>query len=200
MRDDPIHIKVVPGSELAPYLNDLAQLRMSVFREWPYLYDGTPEYEAEYLATYAKADSSIALLAIAKDGQIIGASTGLALVHETEAVQAPFRAAGIELAKVFYCGESVLMPEYRGRGVYRQFFTGREEHARASGGFTYSAFCCVERPAGHALRPTNYEALDATWRHFGYERRDDLRTEFHWKDINESDESAKTMVFWLKTL
>ena len=33
----------------APYLEDVAHLRIAVFREFPYLYDGDPGYEARYL-------------------------------------------------------------------------------------------------------------------------------------------------------
>ena len=40
-----ITIQVVTGSAIAPYVDDLARLRMQVFRDFPYLYDGTYEYE-----------------------------------------------------------------------------------------------------------------------------------------------------------
>ena len=44
-----ITIQVVTGTAIAPYVNDLATLRMQVFRDFPYLYDGTHEYEQHYM-------------------------------------------------------------------------------------------------------------------------------------------------------
>ena len=46
-----MEIRLLHGAAIAPYIDDLARLRLSVFREFPYLYDGTPEYEADHLAT-----------------------------------------------------------------------------------------------------------------------------------------------------
>ena len=37
--------------ELRPFLKDLARLRMEVFHDFPYLYDGTAEYEEKSLET-----------------------------------------------------------------------------------------------------------------------------------------------------
>jgi hypothetical protein len=37
------------GTEIAGVVDDLARLRVTVFRDWPYLYDGDAEYERRYL-------------------------------------------------------------------------------------------------------------------------------------------------------
>ena len=42
------------GAALEPWLDALGKLRITVFREYPYLNDGTLEYEREYLKTYAE--------------------------------------------------------------------------------------------------------------------------------------------------
>ena len=49
-------------------LPDLARLRITVFRDWPYLYDGTLDYEQEYLAKFAAAKGAVCV--IARDGPI----------------------------------------------------------------------------------------------------------------------------------
>ncbi len=174
-------------------------MRITVFREYPYLYDGSAEYEEEYLETYLRSENSVAVLALDGD-TVVGASTGLPLIEETAEFQAPFREHGYDLTRVFYCGESVLLKDYRGGGVYRQFFAGRENHARQLGGFELCAFCCVQRPADHPRRPPEYEPLDGVWRHFGYEERPELQTRFAWKEVDEPAESAKPMVFWTRRL
>jgi len=187
------------GAAIAPQLAGLARLRIGVFREFPYLYDGSEAYERSYLQTYV--DSPRSLVVLVHDGDtLVGASTALPLCDETEEFQRPFLAAGHDIARVFYCGESVLDRRYRGRGVYKHLFRAREDHARNLGVFSLCAFCCVQRPPDHALRPPGYEPLDAAWRHFGYREQPQLTTQYTWKDIDEAQPSAKTMRFWTKPL
>ncbi|QSA98039.1 GNAT family N-acetyltransferase [Methylococcus sp. EFPC2] len=193
-----IEIKHLAGPELGPWLSDLARLRITVFRDFPYLYDGTIEYEEHYLQTYLKSADSIVVLAL--DGErVIGASTGLPLDHETEEFQRPFVEQGYDPATIFYCAESVLLPEYRGKGIYKSFFTGREDQARKLKR-DWATFCCVQRPADHPLRPAEYVPLDAVWGKFGYVRHPELQTSYHWKDVDRLEETDKPMVFWLKDL
>ena len=194
-----IDIRCVTGPAVAAYVPDLARLRIEVFREFPYLYDGTAEYEEKYLATYVECAESVVVLAL-DGGRVVGASTGLPLEAESVEFKAPFLAADIEPRSVFYCGESVLLRAYRGRGIYREFFAGRENHARTLGRFSRMALCAVVRPADHPRRPPDYAPLDAVWRKFGYIPREDLIAQFEWKDLDENVASAKRMVFWEKPL
>ncbi len=194
-------IKRITGRDrdLESYLEDLAQLRIKVFRAFPYLYDGSIDYEMSYLETYTSCPESIVVLVM--DGeQVVGATTGLPLDAETAEFQKPFIDAGYDASRIFYCAESVLLSEYRGRGVYPKFFEEREGHARSIGRFDTCAFCCVERPENHPLRPADYVPLDSIWSRFGYTKHPELRTSYSWKDVDETKESEKPMVFWLKTL
>jgi GNAT superfamily N-acetyltransferase len=187
------------GQALNQFIPDLARLRIDVFREWPYLYDGDLAYEERYLKTYIEAPNSVIVLAFDNDN-VVGASTGIPLISETEEVQAPFLKAGYDPNTVFYCGESVLMPEYRGQGAGVAFFDQREAHARDIGGFDYSCFCGVQRPVDHPRRPADYIPLDNFWRKRGYEKHDELNTTFSWKELDETEESPKPMTFWMKAL
>jgi GNAT superfamily N-acetyltransferase len=194
-----MQLETVVGDALANYIPDLARLRMTVFREYPYLYDGSEAYEAEYLRTYTASGQAIAVLA--RDGDaIVGASTGIPLAAETEAFVRPFEALGLDPATVFYCGESVLLPAWRGRGIYRAFFEAREAYARKLGGMSWMSFCGVVRPENHPLRPAQWEPLDAVWRRFGFTPEPKLRTNYAWKDIDQPDSTEHPMQFWLKSL
>ena len=194
-----ISIKHLSGKEIEPWIPDLARLRITVFRDFPYLYDGTIEYEEHYLQTYLETPDSIAVLALDGD-KVIGASTGLPMADETPEFQEPFISLGYDPAKVFYCAESVLLKEYRGRGVYTHFFTGREGHARSLSRFDWACFCGVWRPADHPLRPADYVPLDAIWNKFGYVKQPEISTFYRWKDIDQTEETDHEMVFWLKSL
>jgi len=191
--------ETVTGAALAARIPDLARLRIRVFRDYPYLYDGSEAYEAEYLRTYTAAAQAMAV--IAREGDtVVGASTGVPLASEDAAFRAPFEALGIDPSTVFYCGESVLLPEWRGRGLYRAFFDGREAFARTLGGMRTMAFCGVERPDNHPLRPAGWVPLDAVWRHFGYAPETRLQTTYGWKDIDQQESTPHPMLFWIKHL
>jgi GNAT superfamily N-acetyltransferase len=194
-----LRIAICAGAELAEALPALARLRLTVFRAWPYLYDGTEAYEASYLQTYLDAPG--AAVAVAWDGdQAVGASTCLPMTQADQEVRGTFLAKGLDLRDFFYFGESVLLPEYRGRGVGVRFFDLREGQALAYPGTRFTTFCAVQRPADHPLRPADAVGLEEFWAHRGYTRRPDLVTRFSWKDLDETEESSKTLMFWMKAL
>ena len=192
-------IRLLRGAEIEPHIDDLARLRIQVFREFPYLYDGNLDYEAEYLTTYVRSADSLCVL-VRDEGRVVGASTALPLADETEEFQQPFIAAGWNPARIFYCAESVVLPAWRGRGLGVRFFVEREVHARKLGGFDWCAFCAVQRPVDHPRRPADYQPLDAFWARRGYRHNPELHTYYHWRDLDEAEESAKPMSFWLKEL
>ena len=186
------------GDEMRARLDDLARLRIAVFRAWPYLYKGTMDHERQYLPRYAEARTGT--LVVAKDGEkIVGASTALGLDEEGDSVREPFVKAGMDLKRIFYFGESVLLPEYRGQGVGVRFFEEREAAARQHG-YAEAAFCGVVRPNDHPARPADYVPLDDFWKKRGYARRPELVSTFSWKDIGNAAETDKPMVYWMKTL
>ena len=187
------------GPELTRYIPELAQLRIQVFRDWPYLYDGDLAYEEKYLQTYIEAPNSVIVLAL-DDDKVVGASTGIPLQYETDEVKQPFIDAGFDIDRIFYCGESVLLSHYRGQGAGVAFFEHREQHAQSIGNIEYSCFCGVQRPDDHPARPSDYIPLDNFWRKRGYEKHPELNTTFSWKELGEADESPKPMTFWMKKL
>ena len=170
-----------------------------MFRVWPYLYEGDEAYERDYVATYAESER--AAIVIARDGDaIVGASTCLPLTDEDEAMQAPFRAAGIDPASVFYFGESVLLPAYRGRGVGVAFFRERETHARAVSDATHAAFCAVIRDNADPRRPADATTLDAFWRKRGYAPVSGLVCRMRWREIGAAHEVENRLQVWMKPL
>ncbi|MDF2181943.1 GNAT family N-acetyltransferase [Neptuniibacter sp. CAU 1671] len=187
------------GARLLDYIDELARLRIEVFRAFPYLYEGDPAYEARYLKTYIESPGSVIVLALEGDS-VVGAASGIPLKYETDVVKKPFLDAGYDIDSLFYCGESVLLDHYRGQGIGVEFFRHREAHAKSLGGFSQSCFCAVQRPADHPLRPTDYVPLDGFWEKRGYTKQPELTTQFSWRELGEASESPKPMTFWLKTL
>lgn len=193
-----MRIAALTGEALDAALEDVARLRIRVFRDWPYLYDGDLEYERGYLETYRTSEAAI--LVGAFDGtRLVGAATGTPMADHAEDFAAAFDGTGLMLDDIFYCAESVLLPEYRGQGVGHRFFDLREAHARALGA-SVSAFCGVVRPADHPLRPAGYRPLDAFWRKRGYAPLDGAVSWFSWKDIDQPQETRKPLQVWTRSL
>jgi GNAT superfamily N-acetyltransferase len=185
------------GPEIIARQDDLARLRIEVFRDWPYLYDGNMEYEQGYIRTYV--NSSHAVLIAAFDGErVVGASTALPMAQAMVECRTPFEAGGYDIGRIFYFGESVLLKPYRGQGVGVRFFDEREAAAMAHGGIDFTAFCAVERPADHPLRPKGYVPLDDFWARRGYVKHRELVARFRWRDIDQDKDTEKTLSFWLK--
>jgi GNAT superfamily N-acetyltransferase len=191
-------IERVRGSAIEPYLPDLAALRREVFREYPYLYQGSFAYERHYLQCYVR--SARGVLVLARDGeQVVGASTALPLAEHGEGLAPLFAEAGLDPERVFYFGESVLRKSHRGQGIGHAFFDQREAAARELG-FSLAAFCAVVRPAQHPARPADYVPHDAFWTKRGFRPRPELVAQFSWRDLGDADETPKPMLFWLKEL
>jgi GNAT superfamily N-acetyltransferase len=194
-----LRIETFAGPAMAPLLPALSRLRIAVFRAWPYLYDGSQAEEEEYLADFVAAPS--AGLVVAFDGaEPVGCATCVKLAEEDEGLTGPFLAAGIAPARVFYFGESVLLPAYRGRGAGVSFFAAREAHARRVSACDFAAFCAVERPASHPLRPEGYVPLDGFWRRRGYAPCPGLACTMAWKQVDSAGQVSNRLAFWMKSL
>lgn len=187
------------GAEIQSVINDLAELRITIFRDFPYLYDGTFEYEKNYLQTYVKSQKSF-LFAVYDNDKMVGATTCIPLADETPDVQEPFVKAGMDLSKFFYFGESILLSQYRGLGHGHRFFDEREAHVRSFGEFGTTCFCSVVRDEEHFAKPADYQPLDTFWCKRGYEKQPQLKSQFQWLDIGETEESFKTMIYWSKQI
>lgn len=193
-----VEVRALHGAELEAQLDGVAALRIAVFRDWPYLYDGTLEYERDYLQTYR--DNPGALLVGAFDaGILVGASTSTRMEDHAETFAAPFRNFDVPMTSILYGAESVLLPAYRGQGIGHRFFDLREDHARALGR-SHIAFCSVVRPDSHPMRPETYRTNDAFWMGRGYAPLPGMMAEFAWKDVGDVRDSVKPLQFWMRKL
>lgn len=191
-------VAALRGPDLLPVLDDVARLRIRVFNDWPYLYQGNLDYERDYLAAYAATADAVCVVARAGD-EVVGASTGLPLLDDGPAFRQPFEAAGIDPARVFYFGESVLLPAWRGRGIGHAFFDAREAHARSLGRFAMTAFCAVDRDGDDPRRPAGHRDNDVFWRRRGYARRPGMTMHLRWEEIGRG-EVSHPLTFWTRAL
>ncbi|MGI9426629.1 MAG: GNAT family N-acetyltransferase [Hyphomicrobiaceae bacterium] len=199
-----VRIERLTGAALGCGLDAVARLRMTVFREWPYLYDGDLDYECDYLAGFAAGAGSIIVTANDAD-DIVGAATAAALAEHTEDFGPLLERHGWPPDDIFYLGESVLLSAYRGAGIGHAFFDHREAHARdlMAGGsynFTHFAFCGVVREPLDPRRPVDYRPLDPFWENRGYDRVEGLIGHYDWLEIGAQTETRHAMQFWARKL
>lgn len=183
---------------MLPFVDQLAELRIRVFREWPYLYDGSLENEREYLAAFTRSPSSTMVVASVTDDEgerVVGVSTAMALADESRSIRLPFERARLDARQWFYLAESVLLPEYRGLGLGHAFFEQREAAGRRLG-FEKFTFCAVVRASDDPRRPRDARNLDPFWRKRGYMPMN-LECHLRWKEPDAAP-SDHALAFWSK--
>lgn len=190
----PLVVERIGRDDLS--LRALATLRMTVFRAWPYLYNGSPDYEAAYMEEFLSAEDAIVI--VARIGDIpVGMATASPMATQSDAIKTPFLAAGVDIGKIHYFGESVLLPQFRGEGIGHRFFDEREAAARAAG-TERTAFCAVVREESDPRRPVAARDLKDFWHKRGYREEPQYDTQMSWRDVGESDEIEHLMRFWIR--
>lgn len=193
-----LDVQILKGAALEAALTDVASLRIRVFRDYPYLYDGDEAYERQYLGAYRDAPGAIVVGAF--DGSdLVGASTGTPLAHHDPAFGAPLTKAGFDVNEVFYCAESVLLAPFRGQGTGHQFFDIREAYARELN-LKYSAFCRVVRSDDDPRRPESFFPLDSFWKKRGYTPLPGAIAQFDWKEVGQDSDVTHDLQFWTRQL
>ena len=190
---------VLQEAEFYACSEELATLRINVFREYPYLYDGSLEYEKNYLSQYLSTKNSA--LVIVKDAErIIGAVTGIPLNETFSDCKDFFIENKIPMEGIFYLGEITLLKEYRGQGIGARMYELFEEFVRGNNEYKQIALCEVVSPKNDPRRTSDYFCLDSFWAKRGYVKNPDWVTQFSWKDLGSEEESYHPMVFWIKNL
>lgn len=182
------------GAQVLNYLDPLAGLRLSIFREYPYLYDGRLEEERRYLSGYAGKGQ--VLLALDAE-RVVGAITGMPLTEESEAFVAPFRAAGLAAEQFYYIGELLLLPAYRRLGWGSRLLAGLEQLVANERRFSAYCLATVARPSDHPLRPAGFVPIDLFCRRHGYALINGVTAQVAWQEL-DGQVSLHTLEFWRK--
>lgn len=196
--NNDVKIKKLQGEEVLSYLPDLAALRTSEFKNYPYLYDGDIKREHEYLSTYVKCKDFV-LLAMIDDSHVIGVTTGIPIKEEEKAFKIAFIDSKYDIKDVFYLGETIILPEYRGRGLSRLMIKTIEQHAVGQG-FKVLSLATINRSPDDIRKPEDYVSLDGLWNKYGYDKQDGIKVNLSWREIGQSEETKQEMIFWFKEL
>jgi GNAT superfamily N-acetyltransferase len=196
---EKIRIRSYTGEKIRRFFTEIARLRMEVFLEYPFLYVGNEDYEMKYLEKFITAQDAVVIVAFDGD-KIVGVSTGMPLIFESQDLQKPFLKAGLHPEEYFYFGESVLQKSYRGLGIGHRFFDEREKHVQQMGRFKYLCFCTIKRAADDPRRPPDFVPLNEFWGKRGFKEHPELTCKIAWQEMGEESETPKEMVFWIKKI
>ncbi len=190
--------QLLTGTAIAERLDDLATLRLDIFLEYPYLYQGLRKDELTYLSTYAEAPDACIILAY--DGAcIIGAATGMPLIHEDAQMRDAFAGTALPLDEIYYVGELLFRPPYRNCGLGQKLLAQQENHIRSLGIYRTLTCATVERPDDHPLRPPDYIPITQFLARTGFARLPGVITHFRWRET-DCVKRDHCMQFWVKNL
>ncbi len=190
--------QLLAGAAIADVLDDLATLRLDIFREYPYLYQGRRDDELAYLGSYAAADDACVILV--RDGStVVGAVTGMPLVHEDAQLRGAFAGTTQPLDELYYVGELLFLPDYRNCGLGGKLLARLESHPRSLGRYSRLICATVERPADHPLRPPGYIPITRFLARTGFSLLPGVTTRFIWRET-DGVRRDHPMRFWSKGL
>ncbi|UZP66050.1 GNAT family N-acetyltransferase [Desulfovibrio mangrovi] len=186
------------GAELLPHLDSIANLRIRIFREYPYLYSGEERYELEYLKVYAESANAFAILAWHGE-HVAGAVTGIPLQDEMEDFRACFAGTEYSLNEVYYVGELLFHPEFRSGGHGTALLELAEQHVRTMPQFRYLTCATVVRPPDHPLQPEGYVPIDRFLLRNAFLRMEGVTANLAWPEL-DGVSVDHVMQFWIKAL
>ena len=187
-------MKIMRGLEIENHIDDLGRFRMEIFREYPYLYDGSIEYERVYLSRYSRNPESL-LLILQDDRGILGACTGMPLTSEDIGFQNTF--VGENKDEIYYIGEIMLRADSRGQGLGSSLLSTALSLIDLTR-FKKVSLCTVDRGLNHPRRPVNYCPPDYLWEKYGFVKSSNHLAYLGWKDIGHEIETDKPMNIWFK--
>jgi len=181
----------------------VAGLRIRVFRDYPYLYDGNRAYEEHYLQGLARNERS--LVAVARvDGAVVAAATALPLGNDAEilaGIDRQFAKLGLDARDYYYYSEIVVDAAHRGRGIAREFYRRRRDRAIALG-YRKVCFAAIVREPGVLPAPADYFDPAPMWTALGFVQHPDISVTFRWPTLTPAgtQEIDHRLVFWLSDL
>jgi len=190
--------KLLTGAAIAGALDALASLRLDIFPEYPYLYQGRREDELAYLRTYADKPDAAVILACDGDA-VIGAATGMPLIHEDAQLLDAFADSDLPLDDIYYVGELLSRPDYRHGGLGQKLLAKMDSHICSLGRYRNLTCATVERHDNHPLRPTDYIPITRFLARTGFVRLPGIITHFEWRET-DGEKRNHAMQFWLKAL
>lgn len=194
-------IKLFHGQAISNWIEQAAKLRLSEFKEFPYLYVGNMDAERKYLTCYSQDSHSIFAIAFCNN-EIAGITTGIPLINNagvTTNMPEIFKKNGFNPQDYYYCGEFIVLPKYRGQGIAKQLFTAQSDYIKKCG-YKSLFLMTVDREPNHPLKPKDYVSTDPLWEKLGFVKTH-MKLQQSWPTMMPNGEVTNinnSLSFWIK--
>ena len=189
---------LLTSSNIESCLEPLAALRLEIFREYPYLYEGLREDELCYLKSYVAAPDACVILS-QESGTIEGAVTGMPLIHEDAQMLSAFTENSLDVEGFYYVGELLLYQAFRNRGLGSKLLGQMEAHIRSLGKYCKLTCATLERPDDNPARPLESTPITRFLAHSCFVMLPGVTTQFPWRET-DGVKREHLMQFWVKEL
>lgn len=202
--DSNFSYELSTGEDILDKVRDIALFRIKYFKDYPYLYEGSLEYEEEYLCEYSKDQKSLVITIHNKEKKIVGVSTSIPLISSAKIVTTAkdlFLSSGLNPSNFFYYGEIILDYSIRQKGLSRKIYNLQDMHAHRLG-YRSIAIATVIRDGEDSLGQRSRIFADPLWTALGFKKTDILFS-YNWPTIFPDGSIQNTdnkMVYWVKHL
>jgi GNAT superfamily N-acetyltransferase len=200
MKTDAMDIseRLLKGSQIQDYLEQIAQLRLTIFKEYPYLYDGGLKDELVYLQHYTNHAEATAIITSCGN-ELAGAVTAIPLQYESEEITSPLASMQYPVECTIYIGELLFYPDYRNKGLGTRLLSGIEQHFHSQKNYEYLTSATVNRAEDHLCRPEGYVPIERFLQRNQFAKMPGVTTHITWKEIDGVHRDHE-MQFWIKAL
>lgn len=195
-------IKLFQGKQLKQWVPTIAELRLSAFKEFPYLYAGSRDLEESYLNYYLSKQQSLFTLALSHES-VIGATTGIPFLYVADWFSGSallFEKNGYNPLEFYYYGELIVLPAYQRQGIASEMFYQSENFAKKEG-YKHSCILTVERDKNHPQSSPDYKSnTQNLWRKLGFTKTS-MHCYVNWPTFSISGEVVDMrhqLAFWIK--
>lgn len=196
-----LKIEILSGNEVDPFACELGWVRMSHFREYPYLYDANIVEESKYLSDFLNSDDKL-LVRITENGTLLSLLSGYDFASESEILDIAAREVG-DLGKTFYFAEFIVEKHARKRGLSRLMMESALPFI-SSLGYQTASILTVQRNSSDPRMKKGYTSSDPVWSRLGF-KKTSTSCDHEWAtfldaDLSKSKPVLNTLNLWTKTL
>jgi hypothetical protein len=196
-------IQVTRGADCASHMRTLTALRLSTFKEFPYLYIGDESYENIYSSGFPSNPDTLFAIAYVDDefaGILTGTPLEAIMENEPEAVYT-WNNANADISKYFYYGEVIVVQKFRKSDIATLLARALEKEI-PNLGYQNVCFITVDREENHPLRPENYQSIEKFLPRKGYSETN-MKSYYAWPTLQEDgtvEVVLNTVSWWIKSL
>ncbi len=192
-----IQFEVLKGAQIKSIEQSFANLRIAIFREYPYLYEGDLATEKQYFDMFGGNTICI----IAKDAStVVGVIIGTPLQEIFDQFLKPLIEADISVEKMFYLADLLVLKSYRGKRIGHSLYELFEKEVQKTEQFTNILIREIFKSPDDPKKPSAYYSLDPFWDKRGFKKMEGISQQDQWKAIGDEDISLHTMVYRMKKL